>query len=105
RGTRTAFTFHVVMAATLAWPDGPSKIPHPCAHAYSVPERFTPSNTTGEPTASTIRVPATSSAGAATAVATRSCGDPGADPSGPRPDDHAALATTATATVRRASDG
>src|SRR5947208_16915616 len=69
RGARTASTFHVAIAEMLAWSDGPSKMPHPWAHAYSVPERFTPCNRIGAPVPSTIRVPDTRSAGAASAAA------------------------------------
>jgi hypothetical protein len=52
-GTRTAFAFHDAIAATDAESDGPSKKPHPCAQAYSVPERFTPLSRTTRPAVST----------------------------------------------------
>src|SRR5437773_7349840 len=38
-GTRTAFARQDAIAATDAESDGPSKMPHPCAQAYSAPER------------------------------------------------------------------
>src|SRR5439155_24610721 len=44
--------------------EGPSKNPHPCAQAYSAPERFTPRSRTGRAVASTSWLPCTCSAGA-----------------------------------------
>src|SRR5438132_3754734 len=64
RGTRTTFAFHDAIACTDAESDGPSKIPQPCAQAYSVPERLTPRNRTGCPRESTSRVPCTRTVGA-----------------------------------------
>src|SRR5437016_4978194 len=64
RGTRTTCTFHEAIAETLAWSDGPSKMPQPWTQAYSVPERLTPLNWTGVPAASTIWSPETRTAGA-----------------------------------------
>ena len=58
-GTRTAFTCHAPMAAIDAWSDGPSKMPQPCAQAYSVPERSTPSSRSGRPAAFTSWFPTT----------------------------------------------
>src|SRR5207249_11881203 len=42
-GSRTALTFQFLIACTAAASTGPSNIPQPCTHAYSAPERFTPS--------------------------------------------------------------
>src|SRR5437879_1190531 len=64
RGTRTTFAFQEAIACTDAESDGPSKIPQPCAQAYSVPERLTPRNRTGCPRESTSRVPCTRTVGA-----------------------------------------
>src|SRR3954447_17817537 len=38
----TTLTFHDTNPATIASSDGPSKIPQPWRHAYSVPGKFTP---------------------------------------------------------------
>jgi hypothetical protein len=51
------------MADTEEGSDGPSKIPHPCAQAYSAPERSTPNNRIGDPAAFTSRLPLTRTAG------------------------------------------
>src|SRR6266446_3228093 len=64
RGTRTAFAFQDAIACTDAESDGPSKIPQPCAQAYSVPERLSPRSRTGCPRESTSRVPCTRTVGA-----------------------------------------
>src|SRR5437660_11151522 len=64
RGTRTTFAFHDAIACTDAESDGPSKIPQPCAQAYSVPERLSPRSRTGCPRESTSRVPCTRTVGA-----------------------------------------
>src|SRR5216683_2319999 len=61
KGTRTAFAVHDAMAATDASSDGPSKKPKPWMHAYSVPERLTPSSRTGWSFASRILLPLTCS--------------------------------------------
>ena len=47
-----------------AWSLGPSKIPLPCTHAYSVPERSTPCSTTWAPLAFSSLLPDTCSCGA-----------------------------------------
>src|SRR5437660_1240990 len=64
RGTRTTFAFQEAIACTDAESDGPSKMPQPCAQAYSVPERLTPRSRTGCPRESTNRVPCTRTVGA-----------------------------------------
>src|SRR5256885_11390726 len=64
RGTRTTFAFQDAIACTDAESDGPSKMPQPCAQAYSAPERFTPRSRTGRPAESTSRVPCTCTVGA-----------------------------------------
>src|SRR6266700_84025 len=53
------------MAVMDAWSLGPSKIPLPCTHAYSVPERSAPCSTTCWPLALTSLFPDTCSCGAA----------------------------------------
>lgn len=58
-GMRTAFVRHEAMARTDAASFGPSKIPQPWMHAYSVPERFTPSSCTGCPAELTRVLPLT----------------------------------------------
>src|SRR5579871_4570184 len=58
-GMRTTLTCHAAIAATDAAFEGPSKIPHPWTHAYSVPERFTPWRKTTSPFPSTRWVPST----------------------------------------------
>src|SRR6266513_3894696 len=64
RGTRTTFAFQEAIACTDAESNGPSKMPQPCAQAYSAPERFTPRSRTGCPRESTSRVPCTCTVGA-----------------------------------------
>src|SRR5437588_10570817 len=64
RGTRTTFAFQDAIACTDAESVGPSKMPQPCAQAYSAPERFTPRSRTGCPRESTSRVPCTCTVGA-----------------------------------------
>src|SRR2546421_11926272 len=64
RGRRTTFAFQDAIACTDAESDGPSKMPQPCAQAYSAPERFTPRSRTGRPRESTSRVPCTCMVGA-----------------------------------------
>src|SRR5436190_16060637 len=64
RGRRTTFAFQDAIACTDAESDGPSKMPQPCAQAYSAPERFTPRSRTGCPRESTSRVPCTCTVGA-----------------------------------------
>src|SRR5438552_13742888 len=64
RGTRTTFAFQEAIACTDAESAGPSKMPQPCAQAYSAPERFTPRSRTGCPRESTSRVPCTCTVGA-----------------------------------------
>ena len=56
-GTRTTFAFQEAIACTDAESDGPSKMPQPCAQAYSVPERLTPRKRTGRPAESTSAFP------------------------------------------------
>ena len=63
-GTRTMFAFHEAIAATEASSTGPSKMPLPCTHANSAPERFTPCGTKTMPVPSTSWLPETCSAGA-----------------------------------------
>src|SRR5262249_6676960 len=63
-GTRTAVTFQLAMARTEVVVTGPSKMPYPCTHWNSAPDRFTPCGTTVLPAASTSLLPATCSAGA-----------------------------------------
>src|SRR5262249_20606511 len=58
----TAFTRHDAIAAIDVASEGPSKMPHPCAHAYSAPDRFTPSSRTGVPFWSTRWLPLTCTA-------------------------------------------
>src|SRR3954447_17544986 len=55
----TTLAFHALIAAIDASVVGPSKIPHPSTHAYSVPDRFTPCNCTGVSDASSSRLPKT----------------------------------------------
>src|SRR5437764_8756182 len=64
RGTRTTFAFQEAIACTDAESGGPSKMPQPCAQAYSAPERFTPRSRTGRPRESTSCVPCTCTLGA-----------------------------------------
>src|SRR5436309_1718387 len=64
RGRRTTFAFQDAIACTDAESDGPSKMPQPCAQAYSAPERFTPRSRTGRPAESTSRGPCTCTVGA-----------------------------------------
>ncbi len=52
------------IAVMDAWSLGPSKIPLPWTHAYSVPERSTPCSTTVCPLALTSLLPDTCSCGA-----------------------------------------
>ena len=42
----TELIFHDIIGENSELPDGPSVIPFPCAHMYSVPARSTPRNTT-----------------------------------------------------------
>ena len=58
------------IAVIDAWSLGPSKIPQPCTHAYSVPDRSTPCSTTGVPEALTSWLPDTCSCGAVEVVDT-----------------------------------
>src|SRR6266481_8672007 len=63
RGTRTAFTpCHDAMAATEASSEGPSKMPRPWTHWYSVPERLTPWRWIVEPATLTRWLPETCTA-------------------------------------------
>src|SRR4051812_2067267 len=55
----TTLAFHERMAAIEASSVGPSKMPQPSMHAYSVPERLTPWSWTVAPVASTRRFPET----------------------------------------------
>src|SRR6478609_899382 len=73
RLTLTAVRCQAVIAATDASSDGPSKTPVPSTQTYCVPVRFTPSNRTGRPVASTSRLPETrtDSAGAGPGEVTR----------------------------------
>src|SRR5258708_6168031 len=68
RGTRTALTPHEAIAAIEAASVGPSNMPQPWAHAYSLPERLTPATRNGAPAPSTIRLPDTCRPGGATAA-------------------------------------
>src|SRR3977135_541254 len=61
-GTRTALMCQLAIAATEPASLGPSKMPQPWIHAYSVPERLTPSKRTGCPAALSNRLPDTRSA-------------------------------------------
>src|SRR5438477_12103436 len=63
-GRRTTFAFQEAIACTDAESAGPSKMPQPCAQAYSAPERFTPRSRSGRPRESTSRVPCTCTVGA-----------------------------------------
>src|SRR5436309_14630557 len=63
-GTRTTLAPQDRIARTDAESDGPSKMPHPCAQAYSVPERFTPRSRTARPAESTSWFPCTRTVGA-----------------------------------------
>src|SRR2546430_2781397 len=63
-GTRTTLAPQDRVACTDAESDGPSKMPHPCAQAYSVPERFTPRSRTARPAESTSWFPCTRTVGA-----------------------------------------
>src|SRR5262249_21312264 len=69
RGRRTAFTCQLAIAAIDRASTGPSKMPQPWIHAYSAPERLTPRRRIAFPCASTIRLPATCTAGAGLATA------------------------------------
>jgi hypothetical protein len=51
--------FHDGIGANSELPDGPSVIPHPSEHAYSVPDRSTPRNTTTLPLPSNNLLPDT----------------------------------------------
>src|SRR5947199_3977174 len=64
RGRRTTFALQDAIACTDAESDGPSKMPQPCAQAYSAPERFPPRSRTGRPAESTSRGPCTCTVGA-----------------------------------------
>src|SRR5439155_1711893 len=65
-GRRTALMCHDFMAAIeVASSVGPSKMPHPSAHAYSAPDRLTPRSWTTRPAASTNALPDTLTCGAA----------------------------------------
>src|ERR1700716_1355943 len=60
RGTRTVFTpCQEAMAATEASSEGPSKMPRPCTHWYSGPERLTPWSWIVEPEPLTRWLPET----------------------------------------------
>src|SRR3989442_16038644 len=63
-GTRTTLAPQDRIACTDAESDGPSNMPHPCAQAYSVPERFTPRSRTARPAESTSWFPCTRTVGA-----------------------------------------
>src|SRR5205823_12539993 len=63
-GRRTTLVRQDTIALTEGESDGPSKMPHPCAQAYSAPERFTPPSRTGRPAESTSSFPCTCTAGA-----------------------------------------
>src|SRR2546428_10001335 len=63
-GTRPPLALQDRIACTDAESDGPSKMPHPCAQAYSVPERFTPRSRTARPAESTSWFPCTRTIGA-----------------------------------------
>src|SRR5471030_1010928 len=56
---RTILICQAAIAATDVASLGPSKIPQPCAQAYSVPDRFTPCKATVLLLASTMRFPMT----------------------------------------------
>src|SRR5260370_12401276 len=58
-GTRTTLAPQDRIACTDAESDGPSNMPHPCAQAYSVPERFTPRSPTASPAEPTSWFPRT----------------------------------------------
>src|SRR4051795_7501004 len=55
----TTFAFHDLIAVIDASSDGPSKIPQPSTHAYSVPERLTPCSWIALPEASSSWLPDT----------------------------------------------
>src|SRR3954447_9816432 len=55
----TTFAFHALIAVIDALSVGPSKIPQPSMHAYSVPDRFTPCSWIALPDASSRRLPET----------------------------------------------
>ena len=57
KGTLMVLIRHVAMAAMPVFPTGPSKMPQPCAQAYSVPDRLTPTSSTGWSEALTSRAP------------------------------------------------
>src|SRR5437764_11107540 len=85
RGTRTVLTpCHEAMAATEASSDQPSKMPRPCTHWYSVPDRLTPWRAIVRPAPSTSRLPETWTARTPGALggAGRSAGVPAAEPVG-----------------------
>src|SRR2546427_10612987 len=63
RGTRTTLAPQDRIACTEAESDGPSNMPHPCAQAYSVPERFTPRSRRARPAESTSWFPCTRTVG------------------------------------------
>src|SRR5258706_12916994 len=63
-GTRTTLAPQDRIACRDAESDGPSNMPHPCAQAYSVPERFTPRSRRACPAESTSWFPCTRTVGA-----------------------------------------
>src|SRR4051812_43324809 len=63
-GMRTAFAFQSAIAWIAASSTGPSKMPRPCTHMNSPPDRLTPSSRRVVPSASTSWFPDTCSAGA-----------------------------------------
>src|SRR6516164_1726853 len=76
-GTRTAFTFHDLIALTAVWSIGPSQTPVPFTHAYSPPDRSTPCRTTCWPVAEfTSLLPDTWSCGAGALIVQVKVADP-----------------------------
>src|SRR6202521_4132843 len=67
-GMRTTFTCQAAMLVMEASSEGPSKIPQPCAQAYSVPARLTPWRTTVLPRESIRWLPETAIAAGGTAA-------------------------------------
>src|SRR6516164_707437 len=74
-GIRTALMPRFFIVVMDACPLGPSKMPCPCTHWYSVPERFTPCSPTCRPLALTSSLPDTCTCGAAPGWGGFGCGD------------------------------
>src|SRR5260370_35005899 len=79
-GTRTTLAPQDRIACRDAESDGPSNMPHPCAQAYSVPERFTPRSRRACPAESTSWFPCTRTVGAPPVGGGRGGGGGGALP-------------------------